>query len=215
VTWSPGETIVLQEVWRDRVWAARPMVVVRDEGDLLVLWFPKGTSWKAPTTPPDWPREPNRGVRLATCAARGEWALRDLLWEVDTLSLTRAGDWHSVWVSWPEDGSDWGWYINLQRPFRRSPIGLETMDLALDVLINLDRSWRWKDEDESTERLAFPDHYWVRDEAAVRAEGWRVVKQIEAGDFPFDGTWTDFQPDPSWVTPTELPAGWDRPVVVR
>jgi hypothetical protein len=38
---------------------------------------------------------------------------------------------------------------------------------------------------------------------------------IEAGEFPFDGSFTDFEPDPSWATPTELPAGWDRPVVAR
>jgi Protein of unknown function (DUF402) len=209
VTWSPGETIVLQEVWRDRVWAARPMVVVRDEGDLLVLWFPKGTRWKAPTTPPDWPREPNRGVRLATCAARGEWALRDLLWEVDTLSLTRAGDWHSVWVSWPEDGSDWGWYINLQRPFRRSPIGLETMDLALDVLIDLDRSWRWKDEDELeafVARGAFDEELAER----VRDEGEQVVQRALRNEPPFSEPWREeWRPDPSWRRP-ELVEGWDR-----
>ncbi|MEU8663297.1 DUF402 domain-containing protein [Actinoplanes philippinensis] len=28
---------------------------------------------------------------------------------------------------------------------------------------------------------------------------------------PFDGTWRDFRPDPSWAAlPRELPHGWDR-----
>ena len=58
------------------------------------------------------------------------------------------------------------------------------------------------------------EHYWVRDEAAVWAEGRRVIKIAEAGEFPFDGTWTDFRPDPSWPIP-ELPPGWDRPVASR
>jgi hypothetical protein len=40
-----------------------------------------------------------------------------------------------------------------------------------------------------------------------------VIKVIEAGEFPFDGTWTDFVPDPSWQTPTDLPDGWDRPAM--
>src|SRR5918994_389551 len=48
-------------------------------------------------------------------------------------------------------------------------------------------------------------------EAAVRADGWRAVERIEAGAFPFDGTWTDFVPDPSWGVPVELPAGWEAP----
>jgi arginyl-tRNA synthetase len=55
----------------------------------------------------------------------------------------------------------------------------------------------------------------LTDEAAVREEGLRVVKEIEAGAFPFDGTWTDFTPDPSWPVPDQLPPGWDRPAVRR
>ena len=38
-----------------------------------------------------------------------------------------------------------------------------------------------------------------------------MIKIAEAGEFPFDGTWTDFVPDPSWELPT-MPVGWDRPV---
>jgi hypothetical protein len=46
---------------------------------------------------------------------------------------------------------------------------------------------------------------------AVRAEGERVVGLIEKGEYPFDGTGTDFVPDPQWTVPEELPAGWDGP----
>ena len=28
-----------------------------------------------------------------------------------------------------------------------------------------------------------------------------MIKLIEAGEFPFDGTWTDFRPDPAWPVP--------------
>ena len=77
-----------------------------------------------------------------------------------------------------------------------------------------DRSWGWKDEDEFAERLAFPDHYWVTDEAAVRAEGERVVELVEAGEFPFDGTWCDFTPTAGVAACRDgLPPGWDRPPV--
>lgn len=74
-----------------------------------------------------------------------------------------------------------------------------------------DRTWEWKDEEEFVERLAFPEHYWVPDEAAVRAEGKRVIALAEAGEFPFDGTWCDFVPPAQWRTPGRLPDGWDRP----
>ena len=74
-----------------------------------------------------------------------------------------------------------------------------------------DRTWQWKDEDEFAARLREPADYWVDDEAAVRAEGERLVKLAEAGEFPFDGTMTDYRPDPTWSVPVDMPAGWDRP----
>ena len=91
--------------------------------------------------------------------------------------------------------------------------GVDIVDEDLDIVVSPDRAWRWKDEEEFRERLALPEHYWVSDEAAVRAEGERVIKEIEAGVFPFDGTWCDWQPPPTWAPPSELPVGWDRPTM--
>ena len=67
------------------------------------------------------------------------------------------------------------WYVNLEEHGVRwddgSVAGVDVVDQDLDILVEPDRSWRWKDEEEFVERLAFPDGYWVPDEAAVRAEG--------------------------------------------
>jgi uncharacterized protein DUF402 len=126
---------------------------------------------------------------------------------------------HSVWFFREHDGTFREYYINLEEGAVRwddgDLAGIDVIDQDLDIVGRPDRTWQWKDEDEFAERLALPEHYWVPDEAAVWAEGRRVIKMFEAGDFPFDGTWTDFRPDPSWPTPTELPVGWDRPVVAR
>jgi predicted RNA-binding protein associated with RNAse of E/G family len=126
---------------------------------------------------------------------------------------------HSVWFFRDDEGVFLNWYVNLEERALRwddgHVAGVDVIDQDLDVVANPDRAWEWKDEDEFTERLAYPDHYWVRDEQAVRAEGLRVIKMIEAGDFPFDGTWTTYHPDPSWPVPTALPAGWDRPAIPR
>jgi hypothetical protein len=88
--------------------------------------------------------------------------------------------------------------------------GVDICDQDLDIWVHPDCSWEWKDEDEMAERLAFPNHYWVHDADAVRAEGERVARVIDKGHFPFDGTWCDFRPDPSWQPPASLPDGWDR-----
>ncbi|MEV6963691.1 DUF402 domain-containing protein [Hamadaea sp. NPDC051192] len=136
---------------------------------------------------------------------------------------------HSV-LSWHPTGADYSirfffspagdflnWYANLEVPavpWRSAELaGLDTVDWDLDVWIEPDRSWRWKDEEEFAERLRLPDHYWVDDEQRVRQAGLEVIKLVEAGDFPFDGTWTGFRPDPDWgpiVSTTPLP-GWDAP----
>ncbi|MBD0330213.1 MAG: DUF402 domain-containing protein [Thermoleophilia bacterium] len=208
MTRSPGELVVLQEVWRGRVWAAKPTRVVRDEGDLVALWLPKGARWKAPTTPPTRPRERTRGERLATCLVRGEWVHVDAVWDVSTLLLMREGDWHAIWCSWLDSGEQWGWYVNLQRPFTRTRHGFATMDLMLDVIVELDGTWRWKDEDElqaCVERGAFDGALARR----VREEGMRVVQRAKRGEPPFCEPWGDWRPDPRW-SPAELPSGWDE-----
>ncbi|GAA1799703.1 hypothetical protein GCM10009682_21670 [Luedemannella flava] len=126
---------------------------------------------------------------------------------------------HSVWWFWDARGVFDGWYVNLEAPhvwWRDGEVaGVDTTDHDLDVVVYPDRTWEWKDEDELAERLAFPDHYWVDDEPAVWAEGERLVPLIEAGVYPFDGTFCDFRPDLAWESPFVLPDGWDRPRQLR
>jgi hypothetical protein len=203
-----GQTIVLQEVWRDQVWAARPMRVVQDEPELVALWFPRGTRWMAPIDDPRREWNGDRGERLAECAVRGEWLHRELEWDVDTLSLMRPGAWHALWVSWLPSGEHWGWYVNLQRPFRRSRLGFETMDLALDLIIDADGSWRWKDEDELETFVA--RGVFERDlPGRLRAEALGVVELAEHRAGPFGEPWPEWRPEAGWQLP-ELPSGWDR-----
>jgi len=121
----------------------------------------------------------------------------------------RAGEWHALWTSWRPDGTHWGWYVNLQEPFRRTERGFATMDLALDVIIEVDRSWRWKDEDELevfVERGVFDPGTAAR----IREEGLRIARRAERNEPPFNEAPPRWRPDPSWTLP-ELPEGWDEP----
>jgi hypothetical protein len=86
----PGESVVVQEVWRDRIGAARPMIVAQDDDELIAPRFPKGTIWKRPVPPPTHPPGRDRGERLARCLASGEWVFVDTVWDVSTLVLVRA-----------------------------------------------------------------------------------------------------------------------------
>jgi uncharacterized protein DUF402 len=149
----------------------------------------------------------------------GEWgrtarAMRELHWGGDMLMLHPTSGSYSVWLFFEPDGSFRNWYVNLEEPPIRWDdghlAGLDTVDQDLDIVVGPDRAWRWKDEAEFEAHLQHPDVYWVPDAEAVRAEGERLIKLIEAGEFPFDGTATDFRPDPAWTIPTTMPAGWDR-----
>ena len=100
-----------------------------------------------------------------------------------------------------------GWYVNLEAPFRRTPIGMDTTDNTLDVVVDPQRRWRWKDADLLAARveagLTFPE-----EAAAFRVEGERVIAAIETRASPFDDGWTGWRPPPDWAAPP-LPPGWD------
>jgi uncharacterized protein DUF402 len=207
VSWAAGEVIVVQELWRGRLWAARPIVVVEARPDELVLWCPKGTVRKVPV--PGLPDgATSRGEQYANCLEAVDWALVDSVWDVDTLWLLRDADWHAVWVSFLPTGDQWGWYVNFQEPCRRTARALQTMDLALDIVVEPDRSsWRWKDEDEFDLFLArgvLDPEVGMR----VREEAAAIIERITRNESPFDSDWPSWRPDPAWGIPA-LPPDWD------
>jgi hypothetical protein len=212
VAFAAGTPVLRRHYMRgheiSRVWVGH---VAADDEHGLWLYFATGSAWR------NIGAADGRTFRQVpfTEWGRVEHALSDGVWTGDVLMLHPPGAAYSVWMFFTE-GRFSSWYVNLERPGVRweNPdglAGLDTIDYDLDIVAAPDRTWRWKDEDEFTDHLAVPENYWCDDEAAVRISGAEVVKLIEAGDFPFDGTRTDFRPDPAWVVPTEIPAGWDRP----
>jgi hypothetical protein len=186
--WSSGDGVVLRELHRGRIWKARPWTVVEDRPDLLVLWIGPG----APTKLPDG----EKGV------PRERWTLVDGTFRSRVLRVTRPGEAHSLLHFFHHDGSFRGWYVNLERPLERTPVGFDFVDLLLDVWIEPDGSWRWLDEDELAEGVA-RGVLTEADAAAARAEGERVVAER-----PWPTGWEGFRPDPAWEVP-QLPPGWD------
>jgi len=209
LVWTPGQTVVHQEVWAGRIWAARPLIVVEDTEDRLLLWMPKGTQRKVPVTPPTRPDPPARKDRVIENLARCDWMLGEQTWDVSCLWILRPGDWHPVWVSWVQPGVHLGWYVNLQHPFRRTKIGIEAMDMMLDIVVEPDRTWRWKDDDEFEEILErgiFDPSTGER----VRNDAEEMIGRIEQWGSPFSEPWTSWQPHPDWSIP-HLVEGWDDP----
>jgi hypothetical protein len=210
-----GETVYVRQFQRGQIGGLFPMLVVRDEPDGVLLWGPTGNTF--------WVFDMPDG-RTLTQTPLAEWSTTRRVPAAMTrdhslLSWHPTGQDYSVRWFFRPDGEFFAWYANLEEPSVawRDPglAGLDTVDWDLDVWIHPDRSWEWKDEELFVARLAVPDAYWVDDEERVRTAGKDVIALVEAAAFPFDGTWCDFRPDPSWPAMSpDLPAGWDRPWVV-
>ncbi|HEX4931057.1 MAG TPA: DUF402 domain-containing protein [Gaiellaceae bacterium] len=181
-------------VWRDvhrgRVWRAQACRIVEESEETIALWMPRGTPTMLPID-----RE-GRRIRIPIEA----WELEPSVgWTRDALTLTRPGRAHSIYVFW-RDGEFEHWYVNFEQPLRRSPVGFDTFDEKLDLIVRPDGTYRWKDEDELEQAAALG----LVDAAAVRAEAARVLEE-----WPFPTGWEDWRPDPSWPIP-QLPEGWDH-----
>jgi hypothetical protein len=192
---EPGQTITRRYVrgpWH--TWA-QAMRVISDDDRGLLLWQPEGSEWARlvdadGNTPhevaPDRMRDPELIVRT---------------WDGNSvLILMPPGAAYSVWWFFEHDAFA-GWYVNLETPFTRHDDAVETTDQVLDIVVDPDRTWKWKDTDEFELFTGHPLYFDAAGAAAIRAEGERLTGLIEAGAFPFDGTHTRYRPGPDWPRP--------------
>jgi hypothetical protein len=202
---EPGSVVVLRDIFRERVFHAVPVRVVCDTEELVALYLAPGTRWKSFAPQSSDVAERHRTIERLL---GGVDALcdREWLWN-HVLTLMRPGDAYSPWLMKPEDGSGATWYVNLQDPFGRTPIGFDTMDHILDVVVSPDgRSGSWKDEVEFAHATAI-GIVDAEEAGAIRAAGEDVMKLVERGESWWID-WQDWAPDPSWPIP-EFPAEWD------
>jgi hypothetical protein len=193
-----------------------PQRVVADDERGLLTWRPVGTPLLFRRTVDGRDRR-EIPFRLRHTV---DWVLAPVTWTgLHVLHLFRPGHAHSVWWMFNSDFTLNCWYVNIEAPPVRwsdkDVAGVDTFDHALDIVVAPDRRWRWKDEDEYLERIGHPAYWTVEQAGEIRAEGQRVVQDIEAGRFPFDGTWCDFRAEPAWPSPTLPSQGWDRPQAVN
>jgi hypothetical protein len=117
------------------------------------------------------------------------------------LRFMRAGDAHTVELFWDEDWTFRGWYVNLQAPLRVHGSFFDTTDFALDVTVDPNGTWAWKDEDDFARAIELG----VLDDAAaaeVRTEGERVIAER-----PWPTGWENWRPPAEWQ-PLPLPEDW-------
>lgn len=127
----------------------------------------------------------------------------DYVWDrTHVLRFMREGASHTVELFWSVDWAFLGWYVNLQAPLVVRGDKFDTTDWALDVWVEPDGTWNWKDEDDFA-RAQELDVLDPAAAAAVRAEGERVIAEK-----PWPTGWEDWRPPTDWE-PLPLPPGWD------
>jgi hypothetical protein len=157
----------------------------------LVLWLPPGVA----------------GKRAEGDLFEG-WTLhdRELRRRNGIIRVTEPGAGYSLLHFWHDDGSFAGWYVNLEAPLVRTPVGWDFEDHLLDVWLPADGGPEWLDEDE----LARAVELGLRSEAdaaEARAAGERALARLLAAEPPARTGWEDWRPDPAWPLPA-LPADW-------
>jgi hypothetical protein len=193
---EPGEPVVLRDVWRDAIWAARPAVVVQDEPAQHAFCVFPGTRWKGPA------KRDGTTLRLRETG----WRLVDRLWAGSTiLSFAWPRTPHAVLLYFDQASGDLlHFYVNLQDPLRR--LGSASTRGYPDAVVEpTTRPAGRKDEQaEAVDRGLFTPEQ----AGSFRAEGERAVHRIVNGDPPFDRDWTMWEPEATWPIP-RLQGGWD------
>ena len=199
-----GSTAVYRDVFRGEVWTQAPLrVLAADATSVRTALWP-GVTTRAMKMFIESGDTDDKVVRLDSldALARGGWDMAEWVWRRNSfVTETVSGRWFSIARVHGEDGAFGSWYVNFERPARWHASGWDTMDLALDLVVEPDGAWRWKDEDEYAQcrRLGLitdAEHVQV---GRAREQAVALVEAREGlfGEDPAE-RWL---PDPAWPLP--------------
>lgn len=204
--WKPGDAVTWRGVYRNRVWHAQTVIIVQDTPEEIVMTLLPGAECVAP-----------EGYLNGKDSNRRRWNFKDKDWEKQNylwrnnrlLLLLEPQKYYSTMYFWHDESNEFlCYYINFQLPFQRSHCGVDTLDLDLDLIINPDFSFEWKDEDDYQKAIdngvIIPE--WTQEIEMAKNE---VVNKLEKRQYPYDGSWLNWMPDPNWLPP-KLPENWDK-----
>ena len=97
--------------------------------------------------------------------------------------------------------------MNLQVPYRRTSIGIDSLDLELDLLVTSELEVVVKDEAQ-VDQSAGLGRFSTDDATAIHALGARVKGQIESEGAWWDQAWSTWTPPPSMLVAPSLIDGW-------
>jgi protein associated with RNAse G/E len=209
-TWKPGDSVALRGIYNDRVWSIRSAVVVHDHHEEVALAVLPGAECYAPESYINGKHGPaGRWDRWGEYRS-DNWKMQRYTWHTNRLLiLLQSGKPYSVIYFWRADTNQFlCYYVNFELPFRRSRLGFDTLDLELDIIVEPTYEWSWKDTEEYSQGIndGILLKEWVDQIECAKPE---VFEKIEKREYPLDGKWLDWLPDPNWTVPP-LPENWDK-----
>ena len=114
---------------------------------------------------------------------------------------------YSCSIFWDHASAQFGcYYVNYQLPYQRSHCGFDTLDLDLDIVIDPEYHWKWKDEEDYRVgmREGSIQDEWVK---GIEKSQEEVFDRINKHSYPLDGSWLQWQPISTWLPPM-LPEEW-------
>jgi uncharacterized protein DUF402 len=174
--WKPGDEIAWRGIYRNRIWHAQTVIVMQDTSEELVVALLPGTECIAP-----------EGYLTGKNNGKHRWNFKDKIWESENytwhtnrlLILLEPGKYYATMYFWHNTSNEFlCYYINFQLPFQRSHCGIDTLDLDLDLIINPDLSYEWKDIEDYHKAI---DHEiilpeWTR---AIDAAKKEILDKVE------------------------------------
>jgi hypothetical protein len=200
--WQPGEPALLHGLYAGRPCYAQSVIVVKDTPEEVALYLMPGAECAAPWGYIHQKHGDHSGWDRWGDMLRGDWTLEKFTWHTNRfLILLEPDKFFATLYIWEHATGDFQcFYINFQLPFTRTPLGFETFDLELDMLIAPDYRWKWKDVTEYQEGTASGVLRldWIQ---GIERDKPEVFARLEQRRYPLNGAWLDWQPDPGWVAP--------------
>jgi len=204
--WNYGDIVSWRGIFRNRVWHAQTVIIVEDSQNETVVALLPETECMAP-----------EGYLQGKQSDKRRWNFKDKYWELERynwrtnrlLILLQPNNFYSTMYFWDDATNEFlCYYMNFQLPFRRSISGIDTLDLDLDLIINPDFSFEWKDEKDYQmaieHEIISPE--WIQGIDNAKSD---IFDRFEKRQYPYDGSWLAWMPNPNWMPP-KLPINWDR-----
>ncbi len=130
--WNQGDTVIVRNIALsdNSVTTAIPTIAIQDDQNLLALYIVKNTPFKN-----NWIIPQNQRVAsVDSIVPSARRQHRNLVWWNDTVRLYIPNFSYSIWLNFNENEEFTSWYGNLEAPFVRTAIGIDTRDHALVVI---------------------------------------------------------------------------------